>query len=141
MDAVKYLKEEARMLKTEQDTGVCGIRCNECPFFKGITGEKLDYCEQFKIKYPQKAVEIVEKWAAEHPKKTRQSEFLKMFPNAKFFDEEKLLSYYPCDMDTRISFKNEMCKAFEVDCCMCRKEYWSQEVDDGGKQRQTEKNK
>lgn len=30
--------------------------------------------------YEEEAVAIVEKWSAEHPKKTRQSEFLKIFP-------------------------------------------------------------
>lgn len=72
------------------------------------------------------AVEI--KWASEHPAKTRQSEFLKMFPNAKV-DKDKIPRLYPCDMDTRISFKDEMCKASEGDCYMCRKQYWLVEVE------------
>lgn len=91
-------------------------------------GEENEVYEYLDIRNPEKAVEIVEKWAAEHPAKTRQSEFLKMFPNAKLYDGEKLLAYYPCDMDVRRSFKDEKCAAFKGDCYMCRKEYWNEEM-------------
>lgn len=124
MDAVKYLKEEARMLKIEQDTGMCGIGCNECPFFEENIGEKLE-CEQFKVEYPEKAVAIVEKWSAEHPAKTRQSEFLKMFPNASIVDGVPELN--PCHVDNKFSPQKGCGNS---SCGECRKEYWSEEIYD-----------
>ena len=67
MDAVKFLKEKARM------TNECNILCDDCPVHA--------YCNHSEGKNAERMVAIVEKWAEEHPVKTRQSEFLKMFPN------------------------------------------------------------
>ena len=39
----------------------------------------------------EEAVDAVERWANEHPVKTRQSELLKLFPNAK--SDETGVSY------------------------------------------------
>lgn len=41
-----------------------------------------ELCSTYAQRYPAEAVEIVERWAKEHPAKTRQSEVLKMFPSA-----------------------------------------------------------
>lgn len=67
MDAVEFLKARSRMCN--------GNVCEEdCP---------LLYCCNDRIDDNMvELVSIVEQWAKEHPVKTRQSEFLKMFPNA-----------------------------------------------------------
>lgn len=78
MDAVKYLKEKARITK--------------------------------------------EKWAAEHPVKTRQDEFLKMFPNAGM--EDGIIKIDPCKVDTRnISHNGMVCDKYDL-CADCRRDYW-----------------
>lgn len=120
MDAVKYIRNEAKMTKLTQGANTCGISCNECPFYEDNTGEDLE-CYQFKAKYPEKAVEIVEKWAAEHPAKTRQSEFLKMFPNASK-DMNGDLIICPRRIDTNFS-------CAKIPCEKCYKEYWLEEVE------------
>lgn len=74
-------------------------------------------------------MEIIEKWAAENPKKTRQSEFLKMFPNAPFIKNESVVDIAPCSIDTE--YKKE-CGHFNS-CFECKKEYWLE--DDGIKRR------
>ena len=56
--------------------------CQECPVFYKQTETGLS-CEEFIRHCPDKANEIILKWCEEYPIKTRQSEFLKMFPNAK----------------------------------------------------------
>lgn len=66
MDAVKFFKEAKRMCRV--------INCEECPF----GGEECGFISADNI---EEVIKEVEKWAEEHPVKTRQSEFLKMFPN------------------------------------------------------------
>lgn len=126
MDAVEYLKDRTRMTKAGKHNpchDACGISCNECPLYEGNSGLEVD-CQNLESFYPEKAVEIVEKWSAEHPKKTRQSEFLKMFPNAAL-DDNGIIEISPCYMN--VGFKPE--KGCAIPCSGCRKEYWNEEVE------------
>lgn len=76
MDAVKYLKEIQRMCESIKE-------CTDCPFHGcGLTFPCKGTAKSAEYEDTEKNVSIVEKWSADHPKKTRQSEFLKMFPNA-----------------------------------------------------------
>ena len=110
MDAVEYLIKREKM---------CEIPCSECGFNYDNNGEQI-HCEEFERMYPEKAVKIVEKWAAERPKKTRQSEFLKMFPNATPFHID------PCNVDADMAIDS---KCRRKSCIECREEYWSEEVE------------
>ena len=114
MDAVEYLKVKARM------TDVCGINCNECPLYERNSGLEVD-CQNLESFYSEKAVEIVEKWAKEHPIKTRQSEFLKRYPKAN------IDCIYPCYVDRD---KRADSECGWGSCRKCREKYWSEEVDD-----------
>ena len=80
MNAVDYLKAKDRMTKE------CRIRCDECPLSKDINGKGID-CMWLKRNYPEQAVEIVEKWAKEHPVKTYLSVLLEKFPNARMHND------------------------------------------------------
>lgn len=78
-------------------------------------------CRTFIAEHPDKAKEIVEKWAKEHPMKTRQAVFLELYPNAAL-DEDGVLNVHPCDIDKGfICYGREMCEE-------CRKEYWGGEA-------------
>ena len=106
MDAIKFLEEAKRMCKSYE-------HCIDCP---------LEYydCSLGAVENPQTEVEIVERWAKEHTK-TRQSEFLKMFPNAKV--SNGVISICPKHIDSE-------CGAdCEEDCTNCRKNYWFAEVE------------
>ena len=72
MDEVKYLKEKNRMCNT------FGLSCSGCPL-----GNSVEDCDDLQKERPEKAVEIVEKWSAEHPQKTMMSDFFEKHPNAK----------------------------------------------------------
>ena len=72
--AVEYLKSKARM------TGKCTISCYDC-YLSGRNRVLLG-CRRFEQEHPEKAIEIVEKWAKEHPVKTFLSDFLEKYPNA-----------------------------------------------------------
>lgn len=127
MDAVEYLKDKARMT-SRIDSVVCTISCKECPLSASNNKVAID-CKSFESHYPEKAVEIIEKWSAEHPKKTRQSEFLKMFPNAKL-DESGVLILCPLHIDKE--YRSSMAQAlycFKPSCSECCKSYWLEEIE------------
>ncbi len=71
----------------------------------------------------EECVEKVRAWAAEHPRKTRQSMFLMQWPNASMADG--VLSIHPCLIDTES--KDSLCG--EGKCFQCRREFWMQEVE------------
>lgn len=120
MDAVEYLKEAIRICNTTND-------CEECPFrnFKA-TFPCHSWVDSVDAANPEKAVEIVEKWAAEHPKKTRQSEFLKMFPNAKL--EKGVIRICPQHIEGEDNYACVI-SAGLPSCTGCRKKYWLTEVE------------
>lgn len=111
MDAVKYLKERERMCNSYNN------KCDGCGF-----GD-APLCNHTEDDNPEKAVAIVEKWSAEHPVKTRQSEFLKMFPNAMIDSDAIVIK--PCEIDEGIK-----CIGIEGSACLnCRRNYWLAEVE------------
>lgn len=116
MDAVKFLKEETRM---------CGFYtfCLACPLCMTNNKSKKP-CNELKRINPEEYVSTVEKWSAEHPMKTRQSEFLKMFPNADI--RNGIILICPRKIDKN-SVTSEECG--KLTCFECRKEYWIAEVE------------
>lgn len=114
MDAVKFLEEAKRICSSHE-------HCNDCPF------ESYD-CSFGAVENPQMEVEIVEKWASEHPVKTRQSEFLKMFPNAEI--KKGVVNIYPCSIDTvEVQGSGEYCQFINGGCDKCKEAYWLAEVE------------
>ena len=118
MDAVKYLKEVYRMCDSMEE-------CRNCP----LNGCNLTFpCKGTKVsaeyKDTEKCVTVVEKWSAEHPAKTRQSEFLKVFLFAPT-DENGVPIMMPCHVDYRAS---KRCNSY-TDCGACKKDYWAAEVE------------
>lgn len=119
MDAVKYLKEYERMCRSY------GFDCGECEINKMRNG---DGCTSIINKYPEEAVSIVEKWSKEHPIKTRKSEFLKMFPNARMGSDG-----FP-NLCLRILDMTIPCQGHT--CEQCKKEYWLAAAGDGAEEDQ-----
>ena len=119
MDAVKYFQERARLSKD------CNLGCKECRLSSYNNGTEMS-CDGIERKFPELAVEIIEKWSAEHPIKTRQSEFLKLFPYANT-DPEGVLGIDPCSIDKKIAEEEEACDKFSG-CLECKKNYWLAEV-------------
>lgn len=105
-----FFKELNRMCSTY------GYLCTNCGIHLNCNSSVGDTCGTFIRNNPLKAVEIVQKWSDEHPIKTRQSEFLKLFPDAKITDGR--LNICPKLLDTKI----ENCPT-KV-CDNCKKEYW-----------------
>lgn len=99
--------------------------CGTCPLNGRANGMNVA-CVTLIRCYPYKANEIILKWCEEHPIKTRQSEFLKMFPNARKVNNTGMLSICPNIVDT--TFSKSFCESRS--CLDCYKNYWLAEVDE-----------
>ena len=106
MDAVEFIKQVRRMGK-QKGEAIC-----------------------FKLEEKDtEIVEKVEKWAKEHPVKTRQSEFLKKWPDAEIGDDG-LPSIAPCQLYKDVEEKDEngvCCK--NCGCAECRRDFWLKEIE------------
>lgn len=126
MDAVEFLEEKDRMCHSFNNG--CRIKDHpECVCeIRAKTEKTREACAVYALKHPAEIVAIVERWAKEHPRKTRQSEFLKMFPRAL-----KDLNGVPrlCPQEVDLSFP---CPRIVKNnpCANCRKNYWLEEVKD-----------
>lgn len=112
MDTVEFLKEAIRMCKSYTSCTGCVLE-HKCP------------TTSMETEASDKLVEIIEKWAKEHPKKTRQSEFLKLFPDVR--RKDGVVDLHPCMIDTKNYPKDDYCATNS--CNDCRKDYWLQEVE------------
>lgn len=80
MEAIEYLQQKKRMTKADKD-GDCSIVCSDCPL--SHQHNRTGYtCFQLERLNPERAIEIVEKWAKEHPLKAYYQDFFEKFPNA-----------------------------------------------------------
>lgn len=82
--AENYFAEKKRMTKQHKDE-ICKLNCTDCPLNIENNSTGLA-CPYFEMRYPKKAIGIVQKWSNEHPQKTYLSEFLKKYPNALLND-------------------------------------------------------
>ena len=105
MDAVEFLKQYSRMV-------AFGVQPFEVP-------SNLPY---------EEIVSRVEQWAKEHPVKTRQSEFLKMWSDAEIGDDG-LLSIAPCQLNVELlqCESQDYCEKRGV-CDKCRRDFWLKEI-------------
>ena len=111
-----FFEELDRMCKTVNKYG----EAEDCVFYKPNYG-----CCGYMHWLPdgvEKTVTVLQKWSDEHPKKTRQSEFLKMYPNAMLCEGE-YLNIAPCHLDRNIR------KGCLESCINCHREYWLAEVE------------
>lgn len=114
MDAVEYVKALHRLCKSKDG-------CFKCIL------DSEDGCIAAANRYEdyENTVQIVEQWAKEHPIKTRQSAFLRMFPNADICRD--VIDILPC------SIEKEMKKCCgDRECDECKRTYWLTEVTDNG---------
>ena len=116
MNAVEYLNQKSRMSKD------CTIDCRSCPLVRYST---FTSCVALERHCPAKAVEIVEKWSNEHQVKTRQSEFLKLYPNVDTY-EDGILAICPHRLDTTFE---PIRGCYNTDCKYCMENYWLTEIE------------
>lgn len=114
-DKEKLLMDYARMC--------LNTYCDDCPLW-ALKKEGVS-CKQYILNKKDDAIKAIERWGAEHPVKTRQSEFLKQFPNAEMMGGSLMIM--PCSIDIRV-VQTDCCNN-SSNCSRCRKEYWLQEVE------------
>jgi hypothetical protein len=107
MDAVEFLDKVDRLSK------------------RGFTEEKMRYTDYRAAGDNVGAVKFVERWAADHPIKTRQSEFLKMFPGADVGETDSCLTLCPCNIYGKMRKECGTPK-----CSECRRKFWLAEVEE-----------
>lgn len=115
MDAVEYFKIKGRMCAAHDDV------CDDCPL-------AID-CFSKELENPEEAVKIVNEWNESHPRRTRQDEFLKVFPTTKRHmveDGKFVLAIRPCDLIEEYQTQ-KWCE--QHSCASCRKLFWWKEVD------------
>lgn len=115
MDAVKFVREYLRMC-TKVD------ECEDCPVYK------TDFCtvpaKERSQESAEEIVTLVEGWSASHPRKTRQSVFLKQWPEAEISFTDGCLTLDPCKF-----YKKMRKECVGKLCSDCRREFWMQEVE------------
>lgn len=118
IDATTYLKIVSRMTKgCSQDRN-----CLECVLDTDNNPYKID-CRTFELQHPEEAVEAVEKWAEEHPVKTKMGDFLEKFPRARVLENGhgEYIDICPVTIDTTRACPSGACNN-------CMQEYWNEEV-------------
>ena len=111
MDAVEFFKTVNRLCKNQ-------IYCAECPICKNGVSCMVK-ADDDSIKSIEETVSKVEQWGKDHPIKTRQSEFLKIFQKATIRDG--VLTICPMAIDKTLD-DPERCH--ETTCYKCLEKYW-----------------
>lgn len=123
MDAVEFVKTVNRLCKNRH--------CDGCPVAK--EWRCMAGFDDYSVKNIEKTISKVEQWAKDHPVKTRQSEFLKMFPNAKFPNAKTdggVIIFCPRGFLPK-GEAEAYCEKHD-ECIECCKDYWLAEVTDNG---------
>lgn len=116
MDALEFIKQAKRMCRSYED-------CEDCPArFDGYEDCHIDTTLNIAAEV---AVDIVGKWALEHPEKTRQSEFLKLLPQ----NVTPKMNYDVLDICPAVLI-SEGLRGFcpRTGCQECKKEFWGEDM-------------
>lgn len=117
MDAIEFIKERQRLCQTYVD-------CFKCPAYNNNTGGcNFNTASGYEA---TEQIRLLEEWSAAHPLRTRQSEFLKQYPNADL-DEDGILKVCPKIVEGSSYVNSRNCGC--VPCAVCHKAYWLQGVD------------
>lgn len=116
-----YFIEKMRMTKRTTKNGLCKLGCSNCPLCS-INNNKGQSCTAFEMLYPEKAIEIVQKWSDEHPQKTYLSELLKNHPNTLLNDDGT-----PTFCPYRLGLMGADDCRKDGNCVKC----WNQPIEDG----------
>lgn len=114
MDAVEFARERNRICKA------FGRSCRRCPI--GLTHDVGTECAKFFFERPEYVTGIVERWAKQNPVKTRQSEFLKQWPDAERYCSGAL-SVCPKSVDRNLKLD---CSR---PCDKCCSQFWLEEIE------------
>lgn len=130
MEPKNFWKEMQRLCKQRGgtcDDSECGY---DCPL------RALPCCADRKTMASVTAADFaemytaVEKWSNANPAKTRQSEFLKAYPDAKINTDTGAIVIFPCVIDGKLT--GEHCKKYSQrtdECDACAWDWWTEEIE------------
>lgn len=114
MDALEFLRERKRMCNS------FGTSCDGCP----LHGHPCTSISSMNDGDHERLLVEVEKWSKEHPRKTRQSVFLELWPNC-MMDDDDVVGMCPRNVDKMYECNGLLFAG----CAACRREFWMQEVE------------
>ena len=117
MDAIKFIKERERMCrfyKHASDCYQCHAKEYECSPLEVMVDD-------------DNIVTIVEEWAAEHPRKTRQSVFLEQWPDTQL-DKKGNVIICPKQLCRGEEFNKLIAACRGTNCYECRRKFWGKVV-------------
>lgn len=112
MDAVEFIKTRAKMCKN--------LSCGQCPLKFFCSSSFFD-----QVEIAEDGVSVVEQWTKEHPVKTRQSEFLKQWPEVTV-DKHGICNLEPCNLCPSM-LNADGCGVSR--CDKCRRDFWLKEIE------------
>ena len=118
MDALEFLMERRRMCDSYR-------HCEGCPLEEGkCVVSSVPPDEDYK-----RIIAAVDQWSKEHQRKTRQSVFLRQWPDA-IISYDGLPEVAPCQLCVGLIHgkSTEDCEKRGL-CAKCRREFWMQEVE------------
>nr|DAF06012.1 MAG TPA: hypothetical protein [Caudoviricetes sp.] len=115
MDAVEFFKTVNRYCKSKGCKKYLACRGDLC----------MIWPDDDSVESIEETISKVEQWAKDHPVKTRQSEFLKMFPNAP--KSGRVLDICPQNLNIEY-MPPKRCE--NISCGACKTDYWNEEVTD-----------
>lgn len=99
---------------------------------KGTPEEKMIYNASREAGKNYMAVAYAERWSKEHPRKTRQSEFLKQWPEARIDKETGVLTICPAQLKKEYTDDRGACNTYSIGtgvCNNCSRKFWLEEVE------------
>ena len=113
MDVIEYVKQRKRMCDYYVACSLCPAgQCKGCASFDEIPN----------------VLPIVEQWAKEHPVKTRQSELLRLFPEAEMIDDA-YINLCPVRISKEYKNNEGVCRMTGMDCNVCKRDFWLKEIE------------
>lgn len=112
MDAIEFIKERQRMCRSFKNS------CKECP----LNGKP---CGSLNGVDAERFVGAIEEWSAAHPRKTRQSVFLELYPNARV-TTDGTVNIWPCEVEKNM---HNVIYCNSLSCADCRRKFWMKEVE------------
>lgn len=130
MEPKNFWKEMQRLCKQRGgtcDDSECGYDCPLCALpccadrktMASVTA--TDFAEMYTA---------VEKWSNANPAKTRQSEFLKAYPDVKINTDTGAIAIFPCVINKKLT--GEHCKKYSQrtdECDACAWDWWTEEIE------------
>lgn len=114
MDAKEFLREYGSMCHKFE----C---CGDCPMENLKEIHNKPFCNQVLMEHPDEAIKIVTEYSAS--KRTRQSEYLKLFPESLQPMRSGVLDVCPNRIRGMIG-----CGTPDKSCNKCKEEFWLEEI-------------